>query len=76
LSVKDYIRKVYKENPVPQEEDGATSFLPADDKNVPECEGILDGNRVIAVPHQNVFIDFDGLIKIAAFDKTSGVIPY
>jgi IS5 family transposase len=39
LSVKDYIQKVYKENPVPQEEDGV---LPADDKTAPECEGMVD----------------------------------
>jgi len=38
LSVKDYIRKVYKENPVPQEEDGDMNSTPADDKTTPECE--------------------------------------
>lgn len=38
LSVKDYIQKVYKDNPEPQEEDGATSLksLPVDDKTAPE----------------------------------------
>ncbi len=45
LSVKDYIRKVYKENPVPQEEDGATSSPPADDKTTPECEAMVDRDR-------------------------------
>ena len=40
LPVKDYIHKVYKDNPVPQEEDGITSseFLPATDKTAIECE--------------------------------------
>jgi transposase len=38
LSVKDYIRKVYKDNPVPQGEGDARNSLPADDKTVPECE--------------------------------------
>jgi transposase len=42
LSVKDYIRKVYKENPVPQEEDGAASSSPADVGTAPECDGTVD----------------------------------
>ena len=40
LSVKDYIREVYKDNPVPQDEgdDSSLKSLPADDKTVPDCE--------------------------------------
>ena len=41
LSVKEYVSRVYKENPVSQEEDGAMSYTPADDKNVPACEGMV-----------------------------------
>jgi transposase len=40
LSVKEYVRRVYQENPAPQEEDGTMSSTQADDKNVPASEGI------------------------------------
>jgi hypothetical protein len=43
--VKDYIRKVYKDNPVPQEEDGATSSPPANDKTALECESMVSRGR-------------------------------
>jgi len=40
LSVKEYVRRVYQENPVPQGEGGAMNSTPADDKSVPASEGI------------------------------------
>jgi transposase len=43
LSVKDYIQKVYKDNPVSQEENGTTGseFLPVTDKTAAECEYVV-----------------------------------
>jgi hypothetical protein len=42
LSAKDYIQRVYTENPASQEEDGAISPLAADNKTVPESEHMTD----------------------------------
>jgi transposase len=40
LSVKEYVRRVYQENPVPQEEDSTPSFTAADDNNVTASGGM------------------------------------
>jgi transposase len=45
LPVKDYIRRVYKDNPVPQGEGDATSSPPANDKTAPECESTVGRDR-------------------------------
>ncbi|MFC1966762.1 transposase, partial [Chloroflexota bacterium] len=39
LSVQEYVRRVYQENPVSQEEDGAMSSTPADGNNATANEG-------------------------------------
>lgn len=45
LSVKEYIKRVYQDNPVSQGEDSATSSVPSDDKNVSECESMDDSDN-------------------------------
>jgi transposase len=40
LSVQEYVRRVYQENPVPQEEDGTPSSTAADDNNTPASRGM------------------------------------
>jgi transposase len=44
LSVKEYVRRVYKENPVPQEGDGTPSSAQTDGNNVPASEGVDYGD--------------------------------
>jgi transposase len=45
LSAKDYIQKVYKENPVPQDENGATNPPLTDNKIASESETIADRDQ-------------------------------
>ena len=44
LSVKEYVMRVYKENPVPQEGDGTPSSAQTDGNNVPASEGVDYGD--------------------------------
>jgi hypothetical protein len=38
--------------------------------------GMFGGDHIVTIPHQDIFINLDGLIEIAAFDITFGLISY